>query len=273
MKKIKYILPICLLCIANAIFSQVGVNTQKGIGGVFHIDAANNDDASPTAAQMADDVFVNTLGQLGVGTVAPTKKLHIQTTSAAPALRIADGSEMAGKVLTSDASGYSRWQALGAIPIIQIPLGSRTLFTINDVLSKYIYTGVPVTLPPGLWLIEVNMLIFKTSGTAASNFAAKGWIKTLIADTPTGQIHTNDSYGPGSTGRLACDFVYFKNNGFNMINGFFIINNKSGAEKTYYYMVGNMYSVAGIANTTSLSFGGQDTESSLFATYIDVAQP
>jgi len=47
--------------------------------------------------------------KVGIGTSNPTEKLHVQG-----AIRIVDGNEGAGKVLTSDASGRATWQAVAA---------------------------------------------------------------------------------------------------------------------------------------------------------------
>jgi len=44
-------------------------------------------------------------GNLGIGTISPTAKLHI-----AGALKVVDGTQGAGKILTSDASGLASWQ-------------------------------------------------------------------------------------------------------------------------------------------------------------------
>ncbi|MBI2885110.1 MAG: hypothetical protein HYY15_02940 [Candidatus Omnitrophica bacterium] len=48
-------------------------------------------------------------GQVGIGTTAPTTLLHLR--GSANSLRIEDGTEGTGKVLTSDAQGVARWAA------------------------------------------------------------------------------------------------------------------------------------------------------------------
>lgn len=274
----KYISLIGLLLISNLIQSQVGINIKNNIGGAFHIDGANDNDATPTVAQAANDILVSTDGKIGIGTISPTTQLHIQTTSANPALRIVDGSQANGRVLTSDANGNGRWQPFGALPIHNIALGPQKIFTIADVTGKFVYS-TPITLPRGLWLIEVNMLVFRDTGvaggTAAADFSTKVWLRTMIADTNTGQSPSADSYGEGATGRYACDFMYLKGAGYNMINGYFIINNKSLSPKTYYYMVGSavVYPTASsVAAGTTFRFGGPANESTIFATYIDDAK-
>lgn len=53
-------------------------------------------------------ISVDTSGNVGIGTMSPTAKLHL-----AGKLRVADGTQAAGRVLSSDASGVASWIALG----------------------------------------------------------------------------------------------------------------------------------------------------------------
>lgn len=79
MKKIYLLILINLSFGLNA---QVGVNTLYP-SGVFHVDGlGNNTSISPTIAHQADDVFVNSSGQLGIGTTAPTFSIDVVGSSA-----------------------------------------------------------------------------------------------------------------------------------------------------------------------------------------------
>ena len=49
-------------------------------------------------------------GNVGIGTTAPTTKLHIASTTS-PAFRLEDGTQLAGRVLTTDANGNATWAA------------------------------------------------------------------------------------------------------------------------------------------------------------------
>lgn len=59
-------------------------------------------------SQLASNLYV--YGNTGLGTLAPTDKLHVVGTSG-NTLRIEDGNQAAGRVLTSDAAGNAVWAA------------------------------------------------------------------------------------------------------------------------------------------------------------------
>lgn len=117
MKKITYILML-LSFIAVPAFAQIGINTFNP-KAVLHIDGAstiattNPETGEVTAAQAVDDVVIINSGNVGVGVLAPTTKVHISG-PATGAIRLADGTQGDYKLLVSDgASGTSTWQSVG----------------------------------------------------------------------------------------------------------------------------------------------------------------
>lgn len=95
-----------LFCVMSfsMLYAQVGINTASP-QGVLHIKPLTG----------TSDVIVSSAsgkeGNVGVGTVTPDRKLEIRTTSAVKALRLADTSQGAGKVLMSDAqAGVATWR-------------------------------------------------------------------------------------------------------------------------------------------------------------------
>lgn len=76
--------------------AQVGINTVNP-KGTLHIDGAstaattNPATGAVTAAQAADDVIINSSGNVAVGHLSPWGKLHIVSPTVGKALRIRDG--------------------------------------------------------------------------------------------------------------------------------------------------------------------------------------
>ena len=57
-------------------FSQVGIGTTTPVGA-FHVDAAKDNVATPTNAQIANDLVVLADGNIGVGLHSPAVKLDV----------------------------------------------------------------------------------------------------------------------------------------------------------------------------------------------------
>lgn len=131
-----------ICCNSNA---QVGINTLTPyVNSVFHIDAKGNNTSSTaiTSAQASDDIVINSMGNVGIGTVDPTTSLHIKATESTSlkAIRIADGSEGANRYLYSDSDGRVTWKPK---PTPQgIVYYTRAITT----LPKNVFTAVPVEI-------------------------------------------------------------------------------------------------------------------------------
>lgn len=89
-------------------------NTTVGTGVGFHYwDGAKWTPLSGVAAPDTDwtvvgnDMHNANTGFVGIGTTTPSILMHIEATS--PALRLVSGTEAAGLVLTTDASGNANW--------------------------------------------------------------------------------------------------------------------------------------------------------------------
>ena len=76
--------------------------TQTGTGNALVVEDSTNPDLTP--------FIVTATGNVGVGTASPTTGLHIFSTTSG-ALRIVDGTQQNGYVLTSNANGVATWQA------------------------------------------------------------------------------------------------------------------------------------------------------------------
>lgn len=120
--------------------AQVGINTRSP-QGIFHIDGRGDTNGN---LNVSDDVSVDKYGNIGIGTTTPQKKLHIES-STSGAIRIADTSQGAGKVLTSSLTGEASWIDIlgswnGTITGGNLPytaaLGERKIIFTSGTLSK-----------------------------------------------------------------------------------------------------------------------------------------
>ncbi|MBL7689193.1 MAG: tail fiber domain-containing protein, partial [Bdellovibrionaceae bacterium] len=101
----------------NSSVGRVGIGSVNGIY-TNNVDAALTvQSGSNVSGQWAFDVFnssntklfgVRADGNVGIGSTSPDTKLHIVGTSGTT-LKIVDGNQAAGKVLTSDANGVASW--------------------------------------------------------------------------------------------------------------------------------------------------------------------
>ena len=68
------------LAFGSIAFGQVGINTSNP-QGIFNVDAAKNNESTgtPTIVQTTDDFSVLSDGKVGIGTIAPTAKLEINS--------------------------------------------------------------------------------------------------------------------------------------------------------------------------------------------------
>lgn len=160
---------------------------------------------------------IDATGKIGIGTTSPQTSLHIQTATANTGFRLADGSQGANKVLTSDANGNATW----AINSSTVVLGtlSTTAKTITNTAGDY--TGSYITLPPGKWLVTASMLIPQSS--------AEFWVRSSFSDSPSSSAYTSDIIG-------SFFISGFKNAGaYGTVSGAIVINNTTAGNKSYYY--------------------------------------
>lgn len=208
---------------AFGIFSaQVGVNTNTPLG-TFHIDGAKDNlpPATPTASQISNDVIVTSAGNVGIGTISPSRKLEI-VSSTTPAFKLVDGSQNANYVLMSDASGNASWKATTQVILGNFGSG------INSAMGPgNFYIGASITLPPGKWLVLTN-IVLKATPTPTGNQGA--WVR--IAWSPL--QNSNDS--TNVIGNLVSG-VYVAPTA--SANGGTLITNATSSNKTFYLNVTN----------------------------------
>ena len=194
--------------------------------------------------------------KVGIGTYKPGAKLEVNTGSTAGAVKIVDGTQGAGKVLTSDANGLATWKEQRLV-MIQGVKGSGVTIPVNG--NAYIYTGSYITLPPGKYMVTVQNLMTTVSAYSDGHI----WLRSTFSDSRTTFSRTSDI--PSTGGNLISGLLP-KGALFSMINGSVIINNTGTSPKTYYYWAGDVFGTPG--TSTPLRNFGSHSEWSMIATPI-----
>lgn len=117
-----------------------------------------------------------TEGKVGIGTTAPKAKLDVNGN-----VRIADGTQSAGRVLTSDSDGNASW----ATPTMSYAYSTGKgvynekfpASALPAIADKYIYTGMKITLPSkGKYAVLLDLAI--------SSIPSRGVTPLLNHDVP-----------------------------------------------------------------------------------------
>lgn len=128
----------------------------------------------------------------------------------------------AGQVLVSNGTAAPSWQNSTAVKSPVVAALTGTAKTITNAAGDY--TGSSITLPPGKWSVQVNMLL--------PDHAASYWMRSYFCNTNSTNTVTSDAVGANMASG------YKAASAFGMLNGTIILNNTSGANKTYYYWTG-----------------------------------
>lgn len=128
-----------IMCQITIVSAQIGINTDSP-QRIFHLDGKSDTSGN---TNISDDVVINDSGNVGVGTLNPTAKLHIETSSTV-GLRLQDGTEGNRKMLYSkDANGSLSWtdQPASSATIYNLNTGKRTFRN----QQRSLLTSIPVT--------------------------------------------------------------------------------------------------------------------------------
>ena len=261
------------LLLSGFSYSQVGINTANP-QGIFNIDGGKDNPTTGSAhtnAQQLNDFTVTAAGNVGIGKIAPSTKLHITTggtatTPDATGFRLEDGNQNTNFVLTSDTNGVGTWKPVAETRLVgTIGAGIDVPFiTAGGVYRK---TCSYIDLPSGKWEVRVTMLMPVDGGTMTVDDWV--WLKTTFstvnATTIVKSQISSDIEGPS----LVSDLFFGPKSlsgdpKFNMMTGSVIINNTSTASKRYYYYAGNTdsqeYTTGSGKATKFYLFGGLNWE-------------
>ena len=264
------------LLLSGFSYSQVGINTSNP-QGIFNIDGGKDNPTTGSAhsnAEQLNDFTVTAAGNVGIGKIAPSTKLHITTggiaTSPNPSgFRLEDGNQNTNFVLTSDTNGVGTWKPVAATRIVGT-LGAGVDVPFKTTGGVYRKTDSYIDLPPGKWEVRVTMLMpvggVGTDGGGTMSVNDWVWLKTTFSTETTPTIVETQASGDIVGGLLVSNLFSGPKSvssepKFNMLNGSVIINNTSTAPKRYYYYAGNTdsqeYSTTGSGKATKFYlFGG-----------------
>ncbi len=200
------IIGLVALLISGALFSQVGVNTPNP-QGVFNIDGAKDNPktgSAHTAAQQMNDITVLANGNVGVGTIAPTQKVHIvapaaSSTVAPSGFKLVDGNQKQNRVLQSDAQGVGSWYALNAAKGLATGVFGPAGSVISSNTDRK-YTKVKVNVTKGQWLISIGLVVqYNTDSSSDSRpYWLHGYISSNETSYSTAGITLNGPAGSGT---------------------------------------------------------------------------
>lgn len=246
---------------------SVGTSTPQAM---FHIDGArdNNINVAPTAAQQANDIVVDSKGSVGIGTVSPDRKLDIRSATNG-AVRIQDGTQGNGYVLTSDAGGIATWKRSSTNVVTGTASGGGYNLPFAAT-SEYKYTGASIQLPPGQWMVTISQLIYPTGTIAAEDWM---FVRSTFSEqnlTTVGQVgvQSADVAGP-SLMSFKVMGPFNGGNNYDTKTGSIRINNNSNATKTYRYIVGSTAASRTLPSVTLNGYAGGWAENSIYATAIN----
>jgi hypothetical protein len=157
---------------------------------------------------------------------------------------IQDGTQANGRVLTSDATGVATWQPPGINSVIGVLSVTGSTVAYNTAI--YLQTGSYITLPPGRYVVNVSMLMARAVLTMSPN-DSYFWVRSSFSDS----AGVNPTPSPDIVGSNLISGNHGGTCLYTQLQGYVIINNTSGANKTYYYIAGNAFAVNTTQNITN----------------------
>lgn len=182
-------------------FGQVGVNTQNP-QGTFHIDGAkdNPSTGTPSILQQANDVIINSSGNLGIGTTTPSTKVEITKTTSG-AVKITDGTQGNNKIFVSDANGTGTWR--NTSPPVVIESNSGSLLPVGVGLT-YLGANATVTIP-GYYAISPRFIGDKQPPGCGALVA---YNLSTSQTSLQNQAYELDAHFPAAQANAVHDFMY-----------------------------------------------------------------
>lgn len=259
--------------------NKLDLGTSQGKKLAIWNNAAGDDFYGLGAAQNVMQLFVgvptdgnalmtlNKNGRVGVGTVNPQANFH--TIGTRRFENATTGSVAVGSVLTAtDTNGTAEWQTPRSQTAIGNLGGGYNLpFAQNTDMR---YTGSSVILPPGKWMVTVTLLVIPSGNLTADDWM---FVRSTFSDqnlTTIGQVGVQSADAIRPT-LISFQIVgpYSGGQKYNVATGAIQINNTSGGNKTYRYVVGGTEASRTVAGAQLAGVGGSWSENSIVATAIN----
>ena len=185
-------------------------NTYVGYNATGSATLTNATAIGANASVTASNSLVLGNGvNVGIGTTAPSTTLHVQSTTS-PGFRLVDGTQAAGKVLTSDANGNASWQtpagSAGAGSTVYTNIGStRNPAYVNTPVtdgsgnnSTTCYNGgSSITLPGGSKYLVTAQFGFVVSQGTTNSWRYVSWSYTNAATVTQSSVWSVEHFVGG----------------------------------------------------------------------------
>lgn len=194
---------------------------------IGHLDSLNDtfdtSNANSNVILLGNDT--NNAPKVGIGTYLPVTKLDINSNgSYGKAIRIVDGTQGQGKVLTSDYNGVGTWQEINVSLFKKAPIAGTFSWAAATELGNTSFNKIAsLTVPPGASMIYVKIHL---RGASVNTGYARAYVGTK--DIGTNNSNTGETPIGGST-----LFIPYTGKDFEMQTSF-IYNNASGSNQTIY---------------------------------------
>lgn len=195
---------LCLGLFVSAMYSaQNGVGIQTANPrGIFHIDGKGDNPkdfgSSLSATQQANDFLIKAnSGNVGIGTTDPSTKLVINSDTQG-AIKIADGTQLDTRLLTSDANGVGTWTTPSAMnPGVYGTFPASNVFVVSGTKSSnnFTYSNISITLPQGKWVVSLGLSLLTNL-----NDGSMSWLHAKVRPSSTFMDNYGNPYDPTTEG-------------------------------------------------------------------------